>query len=42
MKNERYYSMNIEEAMQKLQTSEEGLSSREAKKRLEKFFYLYM
>ena len=37
MKNERYYSMNIEEAMQKLQTSEEGLSSREAKKRLEKY-----
>lgn len=37
MKNDRYYSMSVEEVKQKLQTNEEGLSSKEAKKRLEKY-----
>ena len=37
MKNDRYYSMSIEETKQKLQTNEEGLSNKEAKKRLEKY-----
>ena len=37
MKNDRYYSMSIEEVKQKLQTNEEGLSNKEAKKRLEKY-----
>ena len=37
MKNGRYYSMSIEELKQKLQTNEEGLSNKEAKKRIEKY-----
>ena len=37
MKNDRYYSMSIEEVKQKLQTNEEGLSNKEAKKRIEKY-----
>ena len=36
MKKDRYYSMSVEEIKQKLQTNEEGLSNKEAKKRLEK------
>ena len=36
MKEKTYYSMSEEEIYQKLQTSEDGLSSKEAKKRLNK------
>ena len=36
MKNDRYYSMSIEEVKQKLQTNEEGLSNKEAKKRTDR------
>lgn len=36
MKNDRYYAMSIEEIFQKFQTSEEGLSNKEAEKRIKK------
>lgn len=37
MKEKKYYSMKVEELYQKLRTSEEGLSSKEVKKRIEKY-----
>jgi len=36
MKNKNYYSMSIDEIFKKFQTSENGLSSREAEKRIDK------
>lgn len=37
MKNNRYYAMSVDEILKKCQTSEEGLTTKEATKRLEKY-----
>mgnify|MGYP003298723887 CR=1 FL=1 len=37
MKEERYYSMKTEEVFQKLQTAEEGLTEKEAQKRINRY-----
>jgi len=37
MKNNRYYAMSVDEILKKYQTSEEGLTTKEATKRLEKY-----
>ena len=39
MNNNNFYNMNIEEVFQKLQTYEEGLTQKEASKRIEKYGY---
>ena len=39
MKENRYYAMSTEEIFQKFQTSEEGLTTKEAEKRIEKYGY---
>mgnify|MGYP002517458049 CR=1 FL=1 len=37
MKNNRYYAMSIEELYQRFQINDEGLTTKEAKKRIEKY-----
>lgn len=39
MKGNRFYSMSLEEIFQKLQTSEDGLSQKEANRRIKKYGY---
>ena len=39
MKGNRFYSMSLEEIFQRLQTSEDGLSQKEASRRIKKYGY---